>query len=82
MYKCNNKARSRNHCCRGKAVIIVYTKRVSTILIIQHAKRMRHNIFLSVATLVLSRYFINGPIFGKTFIELKMSVLTFYSNII
>jgi hypothetical protein len=37
----NAEARSHNHCCRGKAITITYSKRVSVALIIQHTKRMR-----------------------------------------
>ena len=34
-------ARSRNHCCRGRAKSITYSECVSIALVIQHAKRMR-----------------------------------------
>jgi hypothetical protein len=34
-------ARSRNHCCRGKAMGITYFKYVPVALGIQHAKRIR-----------------------------------------
>jgi hypothetical protein len=37
----NIEARSRNHCCRGKAISITYSECVSVALAIQHAKRMR-----------------------------------------
>jgi hypothetical protein len=37
----NMEARSRNHCCRGKAVSITYSECVSAALVIQHVKRMR-----------------------------------------
>jgi hypothetical protein len=36
----NIEARSRNHCCRGKAISITYYECVSVALVIQHAKRM------------------------------------------
>jgi hypothetical protein len=48
----NTEARSRNHCCRGKAVSITYSECVSVTLVIQHAKRMRGIILSSVACLV------------------------------
>ena len=37
----NMEARSRNHCCRGKAINITYSKCVFVALVIQHAKGMR-----------------------------------------
>ena len=39
-YKCNNEERSRNHCRRGKAIIITYSECVSVDLVIHHTKRM------------------------------------------
>jgi hypothetical protein len=45
--------RSRNHCCRGKAISIKYSVCVSIALVIQHAKRMRRIILSSVACLAL-----------------------------
>ena len=38
-----------NHCCRGKAVSIIYSKRASAASVTQHAKRM-HHIVLSYMT--------------------------------
>jgi hypothetical protein len=58
MYKRNIAARSRNHCCRGKAGIITYSECVSAALVIQNAKRMRR-ILLSLY------YLINGTTFGE-----------------
>ena len=34
-------ARSRNHCCHGKAVSVTYSECMSAALVIQHANRMR-----------------------------------------
>jgi hypothetical protein len=45
----NTMARSRDHCCRGKAVIITYSVCVSVVLVMQHAKRMRRIILSAVA---------------------------------
>jgi hypothetical protein len=42
-------ARSRNHCCRRKAISITYSECVSVASVIQHAKRMRRIILPSVA---------------------------------
>jgi len=39
--KRNTKARSRNHCCRGKTIRITYSGCVSAALVIQHATRIR-----------------------------------------
>jgi hypothetical protein len=38
IYKCNIEARSRNHCCRGKAINVTYSECVSGALFAQHAK--------------------------------------------
>ena len=52
MYKRNLVGRSRNYCCRGKAISIKYSLCVYAYVdvIIKHAKRMRH-IVLSVPCL-------------------------------
>jgi hypothetical protein len=52
-YKRNIEARSRNHCCCGKAINSTYCKCVSVALVIQHAKRMRRFILPSVACLAV-----------------------------
>ena len=39
---CSIEARSRNHCCSGKARSIIYSECVFLALSIQHAMRMRH----------------------------------------
>jgi hypothetical protein len=46
-------ARSRNYCCREKAINIIYSGCVSVALVIQHAKRMHRIILSSVACLGL-----------------------------
>ena len=74
-----------NHCCRGNPVSILYSKCVSLALVIQHEKRMHHNILSSVACLsqnILPHYHINGMIFGKKVIYHKMCVLIFYTNFV
>jgi hypothetical protein len=50
-------ARSRNHCCRGKAISITYSECLSVALIIRHAKRMRRVMLSSVVCLGLSYFF-------------------------
>jgi len=42
-------ARSLNHCCRGKAVIITYSECVSVALVIQHAMRMHHSVICGLS---------------------------------
>jgi hypothetical protein len=49
----NIEMRSRNHCCRGKAISITHCECVSVALVIQHAKSMRRIILSSVACLAL-----------------------------
>jgi hypothetical protein len=49
MYKRNTEARSRNHCCHGETISIIYSECVSVALVIQHAKRMRRIILSAVA---------------------------------
>jgi len=39
-YKRNAEARSRNHCCHGKAISITYSECVFVALVVQHTKRM------------------------------------------
>ena len=37
----NTEARSCNHCCSGKEMIIIYSESVFVALVIQHVMRMR-----------------------------------------
>ena len=55
--KRNTYARSPNHSCIGKAIIITYSECVSVALVTQHAKSMRRIILASVAC--LSRLFLS-----------------------
>ena len=77
--------RSRNHCCRGKAVTITYSECVSVALAVQHAKRMRPIIFSFVACLDLP-YFSTlshkSHDFGKKSYEHKFCVLIFSTNFV
>jgi len=73
-YKRNTQSRSRNHCCRGKAIIITYTECVFRRLGFQHANRTRL-LMLSVSCLALPlfipHYLINSTIFGKKLLTIK-----------
>ena len=62
----NIKARSRSHCFLGKAISITYSECVSVALVIQHAKRIRSIVLLSVSVRlyhIFLYYLINGAIF-------------------
>jgi len=48
MYKRNIEARSCKHCCRRKAISIIYSECMSVALGIQHAMRMRHIVILKI----------------------------------
>jgi len=77
----NNKARTRNHCCRAKAMSIAYSECVFAALVIQHATRMRRIILSYVAgpavqyfsTLSLEQEDFRKK--KKRFFEYKMCVL-------
>ena len=77
----NIEAISRNHWCRGRAVVITHPGCVSVALVIQRTKRMRLVILSSVACLAVpyfSHYLKNATIFGgKNFVEHRISVLIF-----
>ena len=51
--KRNIQPRSLNHCCRWKAISIIYSACVSVALVIQHGKGMRCIILITVACLRL-----------------------------
>jgi hypothetical protein len=68
-------ARSRNHCCRLKAIGITYSECVSVVLVIQHALRMRRIILSSVSCPALQHvfphYLINGTVLEKKLLNTK-----------
>jgi len=49
-YKCKIEAGSCNNCCRGKAIIIMYSECVSVAVIVKHSMLIRH-----IVICVLSR---------------------------
>ena len=53
MYNVNIEARSREHCCRGKAISITYSECVFVASVIQYARRMLRIISSSVACLAV-----------------------------
>jgi hypothetical protein len=70
-YKRNIQAHSRNHFSRGKAIRISYSECVSVPLNIQHAKRTRRIVLLSMACPGLTNFprnFINGTIVGQKWV--------------
>jgi hypothetical protein len=72
---------SLHHSGRGKAVSITYSERVSAALVTQHAKCVRHIIFLSVACLALPCVSILSHIWydfrkKKECLDIKLGVLT------
>jgi hypothetical protein len=87
-YERSIETRSRNHCCRGKAISITYSECVSVALVFQRAKRVRRIIVMSVAsmaayfsTLSHKRYdFRRGGGGGIT--ENKMCVLIFSTTFV
>jgi hypothetical protein len=79
-------ARSRNHCCRRKAVGITYSEFVSVALFIQREKHVRHIKLSSVdntAERIFLHYYIKGTILGKKVTEHKIFCLynVFFLNI-
>ena len=83
----NIDGRSRDHCCRGKAMSVTYSELVFVALVIHHAKRMRHVVLASVAIPAvqhfptLSKKKKKGHDFRekKKVTENKMCVLIFYN---
>ena len=52
-YKCKIEACTSNHCSRGKAISIIYSKHVSVVLSYPAAMRMRRILLSSAAYLAL-----------------------------
>jgi hypothetical protein len=52
-----NVARLRNHCCRRRAITITYSECLFVVLVIEHGKRMRRIILLSVGPLAPPHFF-------------------------
>jgi hypothetical protein len=82
-YKGNIEARRCVRWCSGQANCITHYECVSVVLVIQHAKRMRHVVLSSVACHTLqyfSTYLINGKVFGEKKIwDIKKCFNFFYN---
>jgi len=77
-------ARSRNHYCRGKALSITYSERISVSLVIQNTKRMRLIVLLSVSS-TAAPYFStisHKPHNLKKILDHKTCVLIFSTTVV
>ena len=70
--ECDNMARSRNHCCHGKAKTVTYSECLSVTLGIQHAERMRPLICLYGAAIFFPQLIIGTIVRGENVIYPKM----------
>jgi len=70
----NNEAPSRNHCCHGNEIRIIYSECVSLFLVIQHEMRMHRIILSSVACLILPCLLINSIIFKNKETEKLLNI--------
>ena len=70
----NTETRSRNHCCTGKAITIMYYECVSVALLIQHAKSMRRIVIcgLSGFTIFFRIILQTAQFWGEKIAENKM----------
>ena len=87
MYKRNIEARSRNYCCRWKAISIIHFECVPVASDIQHAKCMRHTTLSSVTRLTVRYTCISTlshkrPDFREKAIEYKIRVLIFAITVV
>jgi hypothetical protein len=63
-----------NHCCIGEAISVTYSEFVSVALGIQYAMRMRHIVVFGLfgCTIFFSYYLINGKIFERMTLNIKL----------
>jgi hypothetical protein len=75
-YKCSNEARSRNHCCRGKAKSMTCSESVFVSLGIQDSMRMRHIGFCGLfSSIIYFHIILKRHDFPKNVIAGTMGVL-------
>jgi len=80
MYKSKIETRSRNHCCCGKTISIIYSESVPAALSIQLVLQKRHIVFSAVACLTIPHSYTVSPKwlnFRKDVTEHKMCVVIF-----
>jgi len=79
MHKPNIEVRSLNHFCRGNAMIITYSERVSVALVTRHAKCMLRILVCSLrGSKLFPHYLINGTIFGKHLLNINVCLDILY----
>jgi hypothetical protein len=76
-YKRSIEARSRNHCCYGKAISITYSECVSVAVGLQHAMRMRRIVINGLSVQYFSTLSLKRHDFRKKVTEHKMRVSIF-----
>ena len=86
MFKRNIQARSRKHCCHGKAITDTYSECMSVALVIQHVMRMRPIILSSMAYPAVQCFFHimsqEAQVSKKNIIGHKMCVSSFSTNFV
>ena len=81
--QCNTEARSCNHCCSGKEIIIIYPESVFVALVIQHEKHMHHIVIccLPGCSVILNIISKMAGFLKKNVIEHEMCFLILSTNL-
>ena len=86
MYKRNNAALSYKYCCRGKAVSIIYSERVSVILPylpgMQYQGAVKYCHLRPVWFYTFPRYSTNSNNFGKKLLNTNVFFFVFSTTIV